>query len=157
MKEIWAPWRIEYIRKSRDTGCFLCKSFASKKDQQNLILNRGKTCAVVINRYPYTSGHLMVAPYRHIDSLQAMTRKELNEMMALTIKAINALKKGIHPQGFNVGINMGEVAGAGLKDHIHMHIVPRWSGDTNFMPVFADVRIIPQSLHDLWNHLHKLV
>jgi ATP adenylyltransferase len=153
MKEIWAPWRIEYIRASRQNGCFLCKSLASRRDRHNLVLHRGKTCIVIMNRYPYTGGHLMVAPRRHVDSLHAMTTAEVHEMMRLTRKAISALKRIAHPQGFNVGINIGAAAGAGLKDHIHLHIVPRWIGDTNFMPVLAHVKVVPQALLGLWDEL----
>lgn len=150
MKELWAPWRIEYIKMARDGGCFLCKGFKSRQDRKNLIVRRGKLCAVVINRYPYNGGHLMVAPLRHVDTLDAMTPAETAEMMRLTTAAMKALKKISHPQGYNVGINIGEAAGAGLKDHIHLHIVPRWSGDTNFMPVLADTKVVPQALHELW-------
>jgi ATP adenylyltransferase len=155
MKEIWAPWRIEYIKAPHAKGCFLCRSFASRSDRRNLVLKRGKTCIVLMNRYPYTGGHLMVAPRRHVDSLVAMTPAELNEMMRLTQEAIGALKRTIQPQGFNIGINVGAAAGAGLKDHIHLHIVPRWVGDTNFMPVLAHIKVVPQALLDLWDQLSE--
>lgn len=157
MKEIWAPWRIEYFKKTRDKGCFLCKSFASRKDRQNLILHRGRTCAIVMNRYPYTGGHLMVAPYRHIASLEDMTAPETAELMKLTQLGMRALKKAAGPHGFNIGINIGEAAGAGLKDHVHLHIVPRWSGDTNFVTVMADIRVVPQALEELWEELRKVI
>ncbi|MFH0953939.1 MAG: HIT domain-containing protein [Verrucomicrobiota bacterium] len=156
MKEIWAPWRVEYFTK-KQKGCFLCKAFRSRKDRENHVLKRGKTCAIIINRYPYTGGHLMVAPYRHVASLEHMNPREHAEMMKLTIEATAALRKSIHPHGFNIGINIGAAAGAGLKDHVHMHIVPRWTGDTNFITVMADVRIVPQSLLDLWDQLRKVI
>lgn len=155
MKELWAPWRVEYFKKARDKGCFLCKSFAGRSDRKNHVAKRGRTCAIVINRYPYTGGHLMVCPYRHLANLEDMTAEEHTELMQLTIRAVDALKRTIKPQGFNIGINIGEAAGAGLKDHIHLHIVPRWTGDTNFITVMADVRVVPQSLLELWDILHK--
>jgi ATP adenylyltransferase len=157
MKELWAPWRIEYFKKAKGKGCFLCRSFASARDRDNLILQRGKTCVVLMNRYPYTSGHLMVAPGRHVATLEEMRPPELAEMMQLTQAAIRALKKIARPHGFNIGVNIGEAAGAGLKDHIHLHIVPRWTGDTNFVTVMADVRILPQALQELWKELRKVM
>ena len=150
MKTIWAPWRMEYILSPKDKGCFLCDIFKDKKDRKHLVLQRGKYCAVVMNRYPYSSCHLMVAPYRHIDSLSRMTPKEQAELMSLTSTTVEVLRRTIHPHGFNIGMNLGEIAGAGLKDHIHMHIVPRWSGDTNFMPILANVKIMPEALDEAW-------
>ena len=146
---------MEYILTPKDKGCFLCAMYKKKEDQKHLILKRGKTCAIVMNRYPYTPGHLMVAPYRHVDSLSLMTAKEQAEMMELTDLAVEILKKEIKPHGFNLGINLGAVAGAGLKDHIHMHVVPRWSGDTNFITVLDDIRIIPEALNDSWLALRR--
>lgn len=155
MKELWAPWRVEYFSIPKDKGCFLCKSFASEQDRINHVVKRGKTCAIVLNRYPYTGGHVMVCPYRHVSQLEDLTPQETSEMMALTREAMGALRNTIKPHGFNIGINIGEAAGAGLKDHIHLHIVPRWNGDTNFITVMADVRVVPQSLLELWDILHK--
>ena len=157
MKELWAPWRIEYFKKVKGKGCFLCKSIASSRDCDNLILKRGKTCVVLMNRYPYTSGHLMVAPIRHVATLEDMRPQELAEMMQLAQQATRALKKIARPHGFNIGVNIGEAAGAGLKDHIHLHIVPRWTGDTNFVTVMADIRIVPQALQELWKELRKVL
>jgi ATP adenylyltransferase len=153
-KNIWAPWRIEYILGEKDGKCFLCRMFRDKDDASNHLLLRGKTCAVVMNRYPYAPGHLMVAPYRHTAGLDDMTPAEATEMMALTRKCVAVLKRTMRPHGFNIGINLGDAAGAGLKDHIHMHIVPRWHGDTNFMPVLADIKVIPQALDEAWLALH---
>ncbi len=150
MKELWAPWRVEYFKIPRDRGCFLCKSFADRQDRDNHIVKRGETCAIVMNRYPYTGGHLMVCPYRHVSQFEELTAEETAELMDLTKQAMLALRKTVRPHGFNIGINIGEAAGAGLKDHIHLHIVPRWTGDTNFITVMADVRVVPQSLHELW-------
>lgn len=145
-RPLWAPWRVEYIHSEKDGGCFLCRMFAEKNDPENLLLHRGKTCAVLLNRYPYNSGHLMVAPYRHIAGLSGLTPEENLEMSALTARSVEVLKKVMSPQGFNIGMNLGEAAGAGLKDHLHQHIVPRWTGDTNFMPVLGGPRVIPEAL-----------
>ncbi|QBG48691.1 HIT domain-containing protein [Verrucomicrobia bacterium S94] len=155
-KTIWAPWRIEYILGEKEGGCFLCRMFAENDDRGNLLLKRGKTCAVVMNRYPYNSGHLMVTPYRHLDNLSDLTAEERLELMDLTAEAVDILKAELHPQGLNLGFNLGEPAGAGLKDHIHQHIVPRWTGDTNFMPVLADTRVMPQALLEQYDILYPL-
>ena len=155
-KTIWAPWRIEYIRGEKEQGCFLCRMFAEENDRDNLLLWRGETCAVVMNRYPYTSGHLMVTPYRHLENLSDLDAAERAEMMDLTIRAVEVLKAELRPDGLNLGFNLGAAAGAGLKDHIHQHIVPRWTGDTNFMPVLADVRVMPQALLEQYDILRPL-
>ena len=155
-KTIWAPWRIEYILSEKEGGCFLCRMFDEDNDRENLLLKRGKTCAVVMNRYPYNSGHLMVTPYRHLDNLTDLTPEERLELMDFTAEAVDILKAELNPQGLNLGFNLGEPAGAGLKDHIHQHIVPRWTGDTNFMPVLADTRVMPQALLEQFDILHPL-
>ena len=133
MKHIWAPWRIDYIKASKTEGCFLCQYFSENKDEANLILARGPNCAVVMNRYPYTGGHLMICPYRHISEMNDMTPEEQIESMKWATLCVDILRKHMKADGFNVGINLGDAAGAGLKDHIHMHVVPRWIGDTNFV------------------------
>jgi ATP adenylyltransferase len=145
-RPLWAPWRIDYIRGDKEQGCFLCRMFAETIDRENLLLHRGATCAVLLNRYPYNSGHLMVAPLRHVANLGELTTEETLELGALTVRALEALKKAMNPQGFNVGFNLGEAAGAGLKEHLHQHIVPRWNGDTNFMPVLGGPRVMPEAL-----------
>ena len=155
MERLWAPWRMEYILKCRQPGCFLCDAFQSEADREHLIVKRGAACALIMNRYPYNNGHLMVAPYRHVDSVEGLRPEEQADMMALAATACARLREVIHAQGFNLGINQGTAAGAGLKDHIHLHIVPRWEGDTNFMPVLADVKVIPQPLLELWEQLHS--
>lgn len=155
-KSIWAPWRIEYILSDKEDECFLCRMFRETGDRDNLILKRGTTCAVVLNRYPYTGGHLMVTPYRHLQDLKEMTAEEKLEMTDLTIEALEILKNELHPEGFNLGYNLGAAAGAGLKDHIHQHIVPRWVGDTNFMPVIGDTRVMPQALMEQYDVLFPL-
>jgi ATP adenylyltransferase len=153
MKQLWAPWRVEYILGEKSDGCFLCDIIEGDKDRENLLLKRGKACAVVMNRYPYNGGHLMVLPYRHVSEIGDLTSEEKVEVMELVDESINVLKKTIYPAAFNVGANLGKVAGAGLESHLHMHIVPRWEGDTNFMPVLSDVRVVPVALLDLWDML----
>ena len=145
-RPIWAPWRIEYIRGEKENECFLCRMLSEDNDKENLILFRGKTCAVVMNRYPYTSGHLMVCPNRHIADFANLTADEDFEMCDLTRLAIAALRAVMQPEGFNLGTNLGTAAGAGLKDHLHRHIVPRWVGDTNFMAVTGDTHVVPEAL-----------
>ena len=148
---------MDYIRSDKSDGCFICDAVARNDDRDHLLAYRGEACCVVINRYPYNSGHVMVAPYRHVASLEEMTDAERLEIMHLTSRSVQALGSIMHPDGFNVGINLGEAAGAGLKDHVHQHVVPRWVGDTNFMPVMADVKVIPQALEELWDALHPLL
>ena len=155
-KSIWAPWRIEYILSDKEGGCFLCTMTGETSDRDNLILKRGTTCFIVMNRYPYNNAHLMVAPYRHLEHLNDLTPEERVEMSDLAIEAVEVLKAELNPDGFNLGYNLGAAAGAGLKDHIHQHIVPRWTGDTNFMPVLADTRVMPQALMEQYDVLHPL-
>jgi len=156
MKNLWAPWRLQYILGKRGKGCFLCRAVRSRKARETLLLKRGRTCSIVLNRFPYSSGHLMVFPHRHMDDVASMTPEEQRETMALLSEAVRALRRYLRPAGFNIGMNLGRVAGAGLEEHIHLHVVPRWSGDTNFMPITADVRIMPQLLADLWTQLYPL-
>ena len=153
MKQLWAPWRLEYILGDKSDGCFLCDIIADNKDRDNLLLKRGVFCAVVMNRYPYNGGHLMVLPFRHIAEFGDLSADEKVEVMDLVDESINVLKKVMFPDGFNIGANLGKVAGAGLEDHLHMHIVPRWEGDANFMPVLSDTRVVPLALRDLWDKL----
>jgi len=145
-RPLWAPWRIEYIRGDKEGECFLCRMLSETDDRENLILFRGETSAVVMNRYPYTSGHLMVCPNRHIADVTELTETEERELSELTRRAVAALRAVMQPEGFNIGMNLGSVAGAGLKDHLHQHIVPRWIGDTNFMAVAADTHVVPEAL-----------
>lgn len=154
MKRIWAPWRMKYILDSRKKGCFLCDICRNPRhDRQNLVLRRGKTGFLLLNRYPYNNGHLMVAPFRHTSSLENLGSAEMAEMMEMAALACKIIRKAMKPDGFNIGFNIGAAAGAGLKDHVHMHIVPRWEGDTNFLPVLGEVKIIPQSLGELRRRL----
>ena len=155
-RPLWAPWRIEYIRSEKKGDCFLCRIYTEKNDRENLLLFRGETCAVIMNRYPYNSGHLMIAPYRHIADLAGLTAEENLEMAALTARAVAVLREVMAPQGFNIGYNLGEAAGAGLKDHLHQHIVPRWIGDTNFMPVLGGSHVVPEALEATYDLLFEL-
>lgn len=152
---LWAPWRMDYILGEKTDGCFLCEIFSATADhdRKNLLLYRGDTCAVVMNRYPYNNGHLMIAPYRHINRLDLLTDAEKLELSTFTSKAVAILEQQMNAEGFNIGINLGSVAGAGLKDHLHQHIVPRWNGDTNFMPVLADTKVMPQHLEATYDQL----
>lgn len=148
MKRLWAPWRMAYIVEEKSEGCVLCKIAAAREDQKNGVLYRGEKAFVVLNAYPYNNGHLMVAPYSHVDCISRLERQEKVELMELTGKSIERLRKAFSPQGFNVGINIGEVAGAGIADHVHIHILPRWLGDTNFMTSVAETRVIPQMIEN---------
>lgn len=153
---LWAPWRMDYIRQPSEDECFLCAAFADREDQSRLILHRGLYAAVVMNRYPYNNGHLMVAPYRHVADLDAQDAVERAETADLVAAAVRVLRRAVRPDGFNIGINLGRVAGAGLETHLHTHIVPRWNGDTNFMPVLGGIKVIPQALNELWLELKPL-
>ena len=155
MEQIWAPWRIKYIEtaKAGGEGCFLCEKPKENKDTANYILYRGEKNFVILNSYPYNPGHLMVAPYRHVASPDELAKDELYEHFETVSRAVEVLKKVFKPGGFNVGINLGRAAGAGVADHIHTHIVPRWVGDNNFMPVVADVRVLPQALAETYDKL----
>jgi len=153
MKQIWAPWRIEYIQMKKPEGCILCDKPKQKDDVANYILYRGDKNFVIMNSYPYNPGHLMVAPYRHVAHLEELTDEERHEHFDMVSRSVKLLKEVFNPAGFNIGMNIGKVAGAGIDDHIHTHIVPRWQGDTNFMPVIADVRVIPEALAGTYKKL----
>jgi ATP adenylyltransferase len=148
---IWAPWRLAYVKdaaKDNEDECIFCAKPAQGDDERNLILHRGERCFAMLNLFPYTNGHLMIAPYEHIATLQEVDSETIAETMALAQRAMKLLEDEYSPHGYNVGFNQGRVAGAGVEHHIHMHVVPRWGGDTNFMPVLADTRVMPQSLDD---------
>ena len=155
MEHLWAPWRIRYIRAPKDTGCFLCRKPQEADDAGNHLLIRDRTCFALLNTYPYNAGHLMVAPYKHTGTLDDLAAAELGDLMLLTRRCQQLLTTILKPEGFNVGINFGRVAGAGVEDHLHIHIVPRWNGDTNYMPVLGDVRVIPQALDELYSLLRQ--
>jgi ATP adenylyltransferase len=145
---IWAPWRLAYVSDdSKDTDeCIFCAKPRADDDEANLIVHRGEHCFVILNLYPYTNGHLMVAPYEHVGALQEIPAATLAEMMAFAQTAMRRLEDVYGPQGYNVGFNQGRIAGAGVEHHIHMHVVPRWAGDNNFMPVIADTKVMPQTI-----------
>jgi len=146
MDYIWAPWRIEYILSSKDEGCIFCDKPRENNDRENLVLYRAKYNLVMLNKYPYTPGHLMVAPYKHVSQLDYLEDAELLEHIQLMRRCVIMLREVMNPDGFNLGVNLGRVAGAGIEEHIHTHIVPRWNGDTNFMPVVSDTRAVPEAL-----------
>ena len=152
MKILWAPWRIKYILGKKEK-CIFCDKLKNDKDKENYVLLRGKNAFVILNTFPYNNGHLMVAPYKHVSDLEGLEENELGEMMGLVKKSTQILKKALNPEGFNVGINMGKVAGAGVEGHIHIHIVPRWGGDASFISTVGDTKIIPESLGDTYNKL----
>jgi ATP adenylyltransferase len=157
-QRIWAPWRLKYVKGAKDDAggeCIFCvkPSKGLEQDQENLIVHRGELCFVILNRFPYTNGHLMIAPYAHVATLPELDPATVAEMMGFAQKGMTVLEDVYSPQGYNVGFNQGRVAGAGLEHHIHMHVVPRWGGDTNFMPVLADTRVMPQSLEQSYEAL----
>ena len=155
---LWAPWRLQYIEKDTSNGgCIFVDLPASSEDRANLILFRGEHCFVIMNAFPYTNGHLMVAPYKHtaeIADLDDQALLEINQMLGHCVRWIRA---AYNPDGFNIGINLGRAAGAGIPTHIHWHIVPRWSGDTNFMTTVGQVRVLPQSLEDSYDRLKEII
>jgi ATP adenylyltransferase len=155
MDSLWAPWRIKYILGEKEDGCFFCRKSQEADDAKNLIVIRDRTCFALLNAYPYSPGHLMVAPYKHTGELDDLAEQELADLMLLTRRCKQLLTRAVKPEGFNIGINLGRPAGAGVLDHVHMHIVPRWNGDTNYMPVLADTRVLPQALDEVYAVLKK--
>lgn len=153
MKQMWTPWRLEYILSDKQAGCVFCAMLEAHDDRESLILYRGEHAFLVLNKYPYNNGHLMVVPYRHVDTPEGLTPAEQADLMGLLALSIRALRRSLNAEGFNIGMNIGQVAGAGVKDHVHIHVVPRWTGDTNFMPLFAEVRVIPQALGDTYEQV----
>jgi ATP adenylyltransferase len=151
MEPLHAPWRIEYILapKNRDGENLFADLARSSDDVANLVIARDRTCYALLNRYPYTGGHVLVVPYKQSPDLNGLTDEELADLWKLARRCLNVLKQEMKPEGFNVGINLGKVAGAGVADHLHIHIVPRWNGDTNFMAVIADTTVVPQALTEL--------
>jgi len=151
-ERLWAPWRLQYIRGEKPGECIFCAKPAIDDDSA-LIVRRGDRCFVMLNAYPYTSGHAMIAPYAHVADLAALDDATARELIALTQQSIKAIRLAYSPQGFNVGANLGTVAGAGVADHLHFHVVPRWEGDTNFTSVIGEVRVLPESLDDTLRNL----
>ena len=153
MDRIWAPWRMDYIESSKEPGCVFCEKSQSKKDKKNLVLYRGMETFILMNLYPYTNGHLMIAPYLHTSDVNELTEIANKEIMQFAKDCFNILKSKLGAEGFNFGANLGKVAGAGIDQHIHYHIVPRWSGDTNFMPVISETKIMIEKLNKTWERL----
>ncbi len=159
MENLWAPWRMAYIAPQGEPSneCIFCTKPAAHDDAANHILYRGEHCFMLMNLYPYNNGHLMIAPYQHVPSISDLEAATLAELMAQTQLALRALRHLMSPDGFNLGINEGKVAGAGFAGHVHLHIVPRWLGDTNFMPVIADVKVIPEHLDRTYRQLKEAI
>jgi ATP adenylyltransferase len=148
LKQLWAPWRLEYIQGAdKEPGCIFCRAVEAN-DEEGFVVKRGELAFVLLNKFPYASGHLMIAPYRHEGEFGDLTSEEAVEIHRLASAGLAALAETMRPQGFNLGWNLGRVAGAGVMDHVHLHVVPRWAGDTNFMPVLADVKVLPEALAD---------
>lgn len=161
MRHLWSPWRSRYIgtfrneRSRRGKASLFTAAWKSGDDERNLILWRGTSCFVIMNRYPYNSGHLMVVPYRQVGDFQSLTLVELAEMMQVVQRAVGALNAVLGPHGYNIGANLGRVAGAGIEDHVHFHVVPRWNGDTNFMPVLGDTKVVSEEMRRTYKKLRK--
>lgn len=153
MERIWAPWRIDYIVNEKPSGCIFCIPSEKTDDRENLILYRTPFSFVMLNRYPYNNGHLLVAPFRHTADLDDLSDEEMLDLFAAVRRCRNILRDAASPQGFNIGINLGKAAGAGVDEHIHIHIVPRWNGDTNFMSVVDDLRVMPENLKSTYEKL----
>ena len=153
MDNLWAPWRIKYIQAKKKTGCIFCQKPRQKKDKTNHIVKRGKFVFSILNIFPYNNGHILIVPYRHIDSIEKMSDDEILEMFSFIKNTTKQIKAKLKAQGFNIGFNIGKIAGAGIDKHLHVHIVPRWQADTNFMPVLSGTKIISQSLEELYSIL----
>jgi len=153
MDRIWAPWRLEYITGEKSENCVFCLPDLCEHDRERLVLHRSSSAFIIMNLYPYTNGHLMVIPYRHTSTLDDLADSELLDFMKTIRLARQGLERAFSPQGFNIGMNLGHAAGAGVADHIHFHIVPRWNGDANFMTVTGDIRVIPESLQATYDRL----
>ncbi len=157
MDHLWAPWRIKYILSNKGEDCIFCVKSSPKEDRKRLILHRSEYSLIMMNRFPYNSGHLMVAPLKHTGDLEKLTPEELGDLSVLLRKTVSLLRKAMDPQGFNIGMNIGQVAGAGVTDHLHFHVVPRWIGDTNFMPVMSETIVVPESLEKTFEKLRSLL
>ena len=155
MKVAFAPWRMEFILGKREKGCVFCTRAKRKKDKQDYILHRGRYNFVILNKYPYNSGHLMVIPYEHTSDLESLNEETGAEMFQLISRATRVIKKALQAQGFNVGFNVGKAAGAGIEDHVHAHVIPRWFADTNFWPVIGEVKSMPEHLSQTYERLKK--
>jgi ATP adenylyltransferase len=152
LDKLWAPWRVEYIR-NPGKGCFFCKGLKIKDYKKALILEKGEKAFTIMNRYPYNNGHLMIAPIRHVGLIEHLNDNENLEINRLLVRAIRAINYAMKPQGYNIGINQGRVAGAGVVDHIHIHLVPRWQGDTNFMPILSETKVVSEALLETYDKI----
>lgn len=158
MERLWTPWRMEYIKGTeRDDGCIFCTLPEAGDDAAALILTRGTLAYAILNKFPYNPGHLMIVPFRHVAAYEELTSEEHGDIASLTARAMEALKATSGPHGFNIGVNQGRVAGAGIVDHIHVHVVPRWGGDTNFMTSVGEVKVLPETLGETYAKLHPLL
>ncbi|WP_029895153.1 HIT family protein [Desulfohalovibrio reitneri] len=153
MEVLWAPWRMDYILGPKPDECVFCLPETTEEDEERLVLHRGELAYVIMNKYPYNNGHLMVAPFRHASCLTELSREEANEVMELVTRSVDALNRAFSPEGVNAGLNLGDAAGAGIAAHLHFQIVPRWNGDASFMAVFAETRVIPEHLLATYNKL----
>jgi ATP adenylyltransferase len=150
-QRLWAPWRLDYIKGPKPDECIFCAKPEEGDDRASHIVRRGEHCFAILNAFPYNNGHLMVSPYRHVASIEELDDASLLELMTMAQAGIAAMRTAYGPEGFNLGVNQGKVAGAGVEHHVHLHIVPRWGADTNFMPVIGDTRVLPQSLDDSYD------
>jgi ATP adenylyltransferase len=157
MKNLWTPWRYKYITNLKERECIFCKAAKSGNDKENLLLFRGTWNFVLLNRYPYSNGHLMVAPYEHVSSPETSDLNALREFIELMNICLKTLRKAYNPDGMNTGMNLGTAAGAGIEEHYHLHVLPRWHGDTNFMTSIAQTRLVPQALDDTWSILKNII
>ncbi len=155
MDRLWAPWRMQYIQNvdNKNEGCIFCTKPAETDDRKNLILYRGTNCFIMMNLFPYNNGHLMIVPYQHTSDILSLEPESASELWSLVCLSKKALSRSFNPEGFNIGMNLGRVSGAGIDQHIHMHIVPRWNGDSNFMPVIAETKVISQAITDTYDAL----
>ncbi|HUY01625.1 MAG TPA: HIT domain-containing protein [Candidatus Deferrimicrobium sp.] len=156
MRNIWAPWRFKYItQQEKEEGCLFCRVSKKNEDEKNLIIARKEHCFLMLNLYPYNNGHLMISPYVHVATLDALPKEQLIELFDTVSNACANIRTEMKPDGFNIGLNIGSVAGAGVAEHLHVHVVPRWAGDTNFMPVIGNVKVISEALEDTYKKLKK--
>lgn len=155
---MWAPWRMNYIDGShKNEGCIFCVKPKQDNDRENLLLYRGNKCHIIMNLFPYNNGHIMISPYKHTGNLEELDDEEMLEIMNLSGMCIKVMKNSINPAGFNAGFNLGKAAGAGVDDHLHFHIVPRWNGDTNFMPVLGETKVISEHILQTYDKLKKAI
>ncbi|MGQ9569126.1 MAG: HIT family protein [Anaerolineae bacterium] len=157
MKRLWTPWRMEYLVSEKHDGCVFCEKMASDADRENLVLHRSQHACIMLNLYPYNTGHLMIIPREHAPSLEDLDAETRQEIMDLINLSLRILRRALRPDGFNIGVNIGRAAGAGISEHVHVHIVPRWEGDTNFMPIMAETRVMPELLTQTYDKLKAVL